>query len=339
VFKATIVHAEGQGSSVVRDVLVDAGCSQLTMLTRPEAGTISDTELIVLDASDMRLLRKLVATQVPIIMVCAERDIDAAFLAGATDCVTAPVRARELEGRVRRALRQRTELEHRKVRDRKKSDTIRALAEERKRLEQLVCIDPLTGIASRQHTLSLLEQECKRSVRDGAPLGLVMLDVDFFQAYNDAYGTAAGDACLRQIAKAMTRCLGRPAEFVGRYGGDELVAVLPGTDERGAMMVAETLRAAVEALAVPHERSLSRERVTVTAGYTCLPPLTEWTAEAAIAVAETALRRARTGGHNRVDGEVVIPGLDETEAVPVSRATALDTPLPAIATAATQVFA
>jgi diguanylate cyclase (GGDEF)-like protein len=334
VFKATIVHDEGQGSSVVRDVLVDAGCSQLTLVTRAEAATRanSNTDLIVLDVPDMRLLRKLVAHQVPIIMVCAERDIDAAFLAGAAECVTSPIRPRELEGRVRRALRQRSEVEHRNVRERMKSETIRALSKERQHLEQLVCIDPLTGVASRQHTFSLLEQECKRSVRDATPLGIVVVDVDYFHAYNDAYGPAAGDACLRQIAKTIARCLRRPSEFVGRLGGDELVAVLPDTDDRGTQQAAETLRAAVEALGLPHDRSLAKKRVTVTVGYTCLPSVTEWKAEAAMEVAHAALIRAKNGGHNRVDGEDIVPPIGDVEATRTAHALAF-------ATAPTLVFA
>lgn len=307
VFTATIVRDEGAGTHVVRDVLVEAGCAEVTFVSKAGAGAIVGTDLIVLETSDMRLLRKLVSAEAPVIMVCTERDIDSAFLAGAADVVTSPVRRRELEGRVRRVLRQRVENEHRDARERMKTETIRALTTEREQLQQLVCTDPVTGLAGTHHAVALLEQECKRAARGGVPLGLVMIDVDFFQAYNEANGRVAGDACLRDIATALARCLRRPADFIARIGDDELVAVLPDTDDRGAQYVAEMMRATVEALALPHVASLSGDRVTVTAGFTCLPSDAEWTAEAAIEVARAALQRARSSGHNCVDGEDVIP--------------------------------
>ena len=110
----------------------------------------------------------------------------------------------------------------------------------------------------------------------------------------------------------------------------ELIAVLPDTDERGVQQAAESLRAAVESLGLPHQGSLARDRVTVTVGYTCLPTVTEWTATAAMEVAHVALRRAKSGGHNRVDGEDIVPSSP--------RITSID-PVVAIATAPTQVFA
>ena len=89
----------------------------------------------------------------------------------------------------------------------------------------------------------------------GTPLSLVIVDLDHFHAFNETYGHPGGDACLRRVTAEMVMCLRRPSDFLGRYGGEEFIAVLANTDAAGAQIVAERLRAAVEALAIPHAAS------------------------------------------------------------------------------------
>ena len=138
-----------------------------------------------------------------------------------------------------------------RLRERKLSDTIAVLQREKQDLERLVCVDALTGVANRRHTMELLAAEWKRCVREQRPLAIVMIDLDYFHAYNERYGHPGGDACLQRVADAMVRALRRPSDYLGRYGGEEFMAVLPNTDAVGAKIVAERLRAAVEALAIP----------------------------------------------------------------------------------------
>jgi diguanylate cyclase (GGDEF)-like protein len=219
--------------------------------------------------------------------------------------VAKPVRALELIARVRAALRGRVERDRRTTRVRKLSDTIENLKAQNFDLQRLACVDSLTGIANRRHTLQLLEAEWRRSLRERAPLAVVMVDLDNFHAYNEHYGHRGGDACLQRVAGVMSICLRRPGDFLGRYGGEELIAVLPGTDATGAMLVAERLRAAVAALAIPHVGS-SPGVVTITAGYAAFAE-PDGDGAALIERADRALLRAKTSGKNQIAGDATPP--------------------------------
>jgi diguanylate cyclase (GGDEF)-like protein len=182
------------------------------------------------------------------------------------------------------------------------SDAIVTLQREKQDLERLVCVDALTGIANRRHTMALLAAEWRRSARDNAPIAAVMIDLDFFHAYNEHYGHLGGDECLRRVADAMVRCLRRPSDFLGRYGGEEFIAVLPNTDAVGAKIVAERLRAAVEALAIPHEASSCGFVVTTTVGFASFRVLADDQPDMLIGAADGALLQAMAQGRNRVGG-------------------------------------
>jgi diguanylate cyclase (GGDEF)-like protein len=187
-------------------------------------------------------------------------------------------------------------------RERKLSDTIAALQREKQDLERLVCVDSLTGVANRRHAMELLAAEWKRCARDQRPIALVMIDLDCFHAYNEQYGHPGGDACLQRVADAMVRALRRPSDFLGRYGGEEFMAVLPNTDAVGAKIVAERLRAVVEALAIPHTGSICSRVVTITAGFAAIRVLPQDTEEKLIAAADASLLEAKRHGRNTVGG-------------------------------------
>jgi diguanylate cyclase (GGDEF)-like protein len=129
-----------------------------------------------------------------------------------------------------------------------------------------------------------------------------MIDLDYFHAYNEHYGHPGGDACLRQVADAMVRCLRRPSDFLGRYGGEEFMAVLPNTDAVGAKIVAERLRAAVEALALPHAGSQCSSHVTITVGFAAAHILPTDSTELLVTAADAFLLKAKSDGRNRVGG-------------------------------------
>jgi diguanylate cyclase len=112
------------------------------------------------------------------------------------------------------------------------------------RYQELATTDALTGLASRRHLMEVGERLCKIAARAGRPLAAVMIDVDHFKRINDHYGHGAGDAVLREVAARCRRML-RTSDLLGRYGGDELVALLPETGADGAARVAERIRDAV----------------------------------------------------------------------------------------------
>lgn len=170
---------------------------------------------------------------------------------------------------------------------------------EAERIARLVSTDGLTGVGSRRHFDVILEKERRRCEREQAPLSLVMLDVDHFKAFNDAYGHVAGDTCLRQVAKAAANCIGRPGDVLARYGGEEFAVILPWTDLQGAIKVAERMRQAIFALAIPHEGS-SLQRVTVSVGVNTCVPDRSCTCEDVVRGADEWLYRAKESGRNRV---------------------------------------
>ena len=119
------------------------------------------------------------------------------------------------------------------------------------RLAQLASYDGLTGLANRRHFDEVAQRAFAESCRSGQPLSLVMIDVDHFKQYNDLYGHPEGDRCLQQVAQAIQSAARRPLDFVARYGGEEMVMVLPNTDGPGGWVVAEAARLAVAGLELP----------------------------------------------------------------------------------------
>jgi diguanylate cyclase (GGDEF)-like protein len=139
------------------------------------------------------------------------------------------------------------------------------LAQDCERLEALAGQDGLTGLANRRLFDEALVREHSRASRGEQPLSLLMIDVDSFKAFNDAYGHVAGDDALRQVAQAIRVCLRRANDLPVRYGGEEFAVLSPGTPLEGGRHIAEKIRLAVRALAIPHAAS-AHGVVTVSIG-------------------------------------------------------------------------
>ncbi len=159
-------------------------------------------------------------------------------------------------------------------------------------LEALATTDGLTGLLNHRAFQERLAEEFGRADRHDAPLSLLLLDVDQFKQYNDAFGHPAGDDVLRRVADVLRRSV-RDADQVARYGGEEFVVVLPQTDVAGARLIAERIRAAVATEPWP------RRLVTVSVGATSLGPDAP-TPAAMIARADDALYRSKREGRDRV---------------------------------------
>jgi diguanylate cyclase (GGDEF)-like protein len=132
--------------------------------------------------------------------------------------------------------------------------------------------DPLTGVANRRALDERLIQEWRRAARHQQPLSLLMIDVDYFKAYNDHYGHTHGDRCLHQVAQMLAATVTRAGDLVARYGGEEFTVLLAGSPLAVAVALAEKIRAAVHALDIPHARSTAVPRVTVSIGAASLFP-------------------------------------------------------------------
>jgi diguanylate cyclase (GGDEF)-like protein len=167
-------------------------------------------------------------------------------------------------------------------------------------LENLSTLDGLTGIANRRRLDEFLAQEWLRGRRQQSPLSVCLMDIDFFKRFNNRYGHAAGDDCLRRVALALVGVGRRPADLVARYGGEEFVCVLPETDAAGAALLAEKLRDAVIALEIPHADSTAAEHVTISGGVATAIPTDESSAAQLLEAADQMLYQAKKTGRNRI---------------------------------------
>lgn len=169
---------------------------------------------------------------------------------------------------------------------------IRVIAEQQRRLEQLVVSDPLTGLYNRTLLRTTLEEAILQNNRTGVPMTLLALDLDHFKSINDTLGHDAGDAVLRGVSKLLRRRL-RRTDKVFRLGGEEFLALLYGTDAKNSLQVAEDLRIAIASLPL-----LSDRAVTVSIGVATLLPRENWTEW--MKRSDKNLYRAKAGGRNRV---------------------------------------
>jgi diguanylate cyclase (GGDEF)-like protein len=179
------------------------------------------------------------------------------------------------------------------------SERTRELEQANQMLERFSYLDAVTGIANRRNFDDCLDLEWRRVRREGAPLSLLMIDIDHFKLFNDTYGHPKGDECLKAVAQALRRTLHRPGDLCARYGGEEFAVILPGTDAEGAAGVAESLRSSVESLGVAHEAS-TPSVVTISVGVGTAVPGDQATAESLVAGADMALYDAKHSGRNLV---------------------------------------
>lgn len=174
------------------------------------------------------------------------------------------------------------------------------LAQANRMLQRLAVIDPLTAVANRRRFAETLDVEWRRALRQERPLALLMVDIDFFKAFNDRYGHQAGDSCLQQVAEALVTAASRPGDLVARYGGEEFAVLLADTDADGAAVVAEKARQCVEDLAIAHEASEVAAVVTVSVGLAAVTPEAGGATDTLITRADAALYEAKEAGRNTV---------------------------------------
>ena len=180
------------------------------------------------------------------------------------------------------------------------------LSQANRKLASLATKDGLTGLFNRRYMDQRLDELWDTLCREGAPLGLLMVDVDHFKQYNDRYGHLAGDDALRQVAAALSRVVeganreGLPEAFVARYGGEEFSVILPRCPPEDFPRIAEALRVEVVMLAMPHDRNDSWGCITLSVGGVYRPK-----AEGVLAPlfrrADAKLYEAKQNGRNRVE--------------------------------------
>jgi len=166
-------------------------------------------------------------------------------------------------------------------------------------LERLSLTDGLTGVANRRRFDAFIEHEWRRGARLKRPMAILLIDVDDFKRFNDNYGHAAGDECLRQVAQVLSRVNGRPTDLFARYGGEEFAAVLSETGAAGALQVARDMVEAVRSLSIPHAHSRAADFVTISMGIGVMEPSGDRTPHDLVCMADDALYQAKENGRNR----------------------------------------
>jgi diguanylate cyclase (GGDEF)-like protein len=206
-----------------------------------------------------------------------EADEERGLQLGAADYVWKPIRPAVVRARVRVHLK---------------------LAMQRQELIRLSTQDDLTGIANRRHFDEVFEQVCRSAGRSKGTLSVAMLDVDHFKQYNDLYGHGAGDAALRQVAAALSRCARRPHDMAARYGGEEFVLLAREATEFEPML--EGLRRDIMALGIPHEQSSVAKVITISGGGLTVDLTRPIEPILLLRHADRLLYRAKHEGRNRI---------------------------------------
>jgi diguanylate cyclase (GGDEF)-like protein len=176
-----------------------------------------------------------------------------------------------------------------------------ALQEANASLKTLAVMDSLTQVFNRRHFDDYLQSEWQRAKRSEFEIGLIICDVDHFKAYNDSYGHQAGDDCLRQVAQGIVQSIKRSEDRVTRYGGEEFAIILPNTNLKGALQIAETIRSHIKSLQLAHISAFPHAIVTVSIGVATMIPRDEDTSSQLIDRADRGLYQAKQNGRDRVE--------------------------------------
>jgi diguanylate cyclase (GGDEF)-like protein len=229
-----------------------------------------------------QLKRDAATADIPVIFISGLDDHDAesrGIELGALDYITKPFSVGIVRARVR------NHVELKRARD---------------RLRSLAATDGLTGLANRRRLDEALHAECKRLARTQSQLGLIMLDIDHFKAFNDTYGHIAGDDCLRNVASTLSAAMIRGHDLAARYGGEEFACILPETTLPGTAAVAERIQADIQGLAIAHEASKVAHIITGSFGVVSIKCDAATVPGDVLRAADACLYRAKAQGRNRI---------------------------------------
>ncbi len=222
-------------------------------------------------------------SSIPVIFVTgsiSEHDETEGFDIGAVDYINKPVRKAIVKARVR------SHLETKRQRD---------------MLENLTKIDGLTGIPNRRNFDEVLLSKWRCAQKSETHLSIAMIDIDHFKQYNDTYGHATGDSCLRKVAQALIGSCKRPGDFVARYGGEEFAVILSETDKNAALVVLERMKENIKSLLIEHSSSNVSNYITLSIGLASMVPIKDFSPDSLVEKADQILYQAKKNGRNRIE--------------------------------------
>jgi diguanylate cyclase (GGDEF)-like protein len=267
------------------EVLIAAGGEQAIAACRRRQPDLMLLDVMMPGLDGYEVCRRLKADpatrEVPVIFVTARAEIEEevrGLEAGAVDFISKPVHRAIVRARVR---------------------THVVLRQQAAKLRDMAMTDILTGVANRRSIEERIESEWRRCRRSRSPIAIIMIDIDHFKLYNDAYGHQAGDNCLEHIASALRRCLRRAGDLLGRYGGEEFICLLPETTLEHAVQKADELGRAVRDLNIVHARDTGEPVVTISRGVSATIPRGDEEPADLLQVADAMLYDAKRAGRNR----------------------------------------
>jgi len=265
--------------------LASSGAKALELIGRAPPDLIL-LDVMMPDIDGYEVCRRLKANpdtrDIPVLFVTAKTEMEDEELGlnlGAMDYIRKPISPPIIKARVRNHIRLKLQADM---------------------LKNLSMLDGLTQVANRRCLDVALDREIRHSARQQLPLSVLMIDVDFFKAFNDHYGHGLGDECLQRVAAAMQAVVCRPTDLLARYGGEEFVVVLPATDVAGALQVATQLQQAVLALQFPHAYSAAAQYVSVSIGVGSTADNWQISIADLLFRADQALYQAKEAGRNQV---------------------------------------
>lgn len=251
-----------------------------------------------------------ITKDIPIIFISAFKEVEnktQAFEMGGNDYITKPFEVEDVIARIENQLkfhRIQVELKEKnqelakEVHERQTAET--KLIELNEELSKLATLDSLTNIANRRYLSEILTKEWQIGKREYSPLSFILGDIDYFKFYNDCFGHQAGDICLQQVAKVISKTVNRSGDLAARYGGEEFAIILPQTKVEDALLVAERICQQVKNLNISHPNSLVSDRITMSLGVSSTIPSDKHTEIQLLGSADKALYEAKKQGRDRV---------------------------------------
>jgi diguanylate cyclase (GGDEF)-like protein len=243
-------------------------------------------DIILPDISGFEVLEKLQSesetNSIPVICITgldSENDEEKGFLLGAVDYIKKPFKSTIVKMRVNTHIK---------------------ILQQMRVIKSYGFTDPLTDIPNRRCFDERIVMEWRRAVREKKPLSFLMIDIDQFKSYNDTYGHHQGDVLLKAVAQIFLAMVRRPADLPARIGGEEFGILLPDTGAESALLVAESIRAAIESLRVPTVDGSKMTAVTISIGLATALPVKDDSVKDFVSQTDKNLYSAKTTGRNRI---------------------------------------
>jgi len=248
-------------------------------------------DIIMPDISGFDVLRKLKSSplikDIPVIIITGRNNTDdeeKSFLLGAVDYITKPFNNTIVVSRVKMHLQ---------------------IVSQEQIIERLSLVDALTGLSNRRSFDSHMQIEWKRAIREKKPVSLLIIDIDNFKAYNDAYGHVQGDEMLKAVSVVLMKTARRPADMSARISGAEFAVLLPDTSWESALFMSENIRKTIKDTILPTIDGKAQTSVTASVGLVTKTPHVNDMLSDFFGLADDCMHEAKNSGRDRIIGKVL----------------------------------